>query len=168
MPFCGICFEEVEIDEKTGFCSECSKIMGEEEKEKVSIRTVQSRWDETDQIFFLNGMGWATSPTGRSFILGKEEEIVGAINAREIPKEVGTLQKEEYERIFRILEENNEQGRTKNGSGRVRKSNIRASKTGKRSNKRIRSVSGSRGRNKHPRTTKTTKRASLPPTRLKK
>ena len=166
MPFCVICLSNVEVKNEKGYCSSCEKYIKDEEKHRLSMGANPAKWDSTGEIYLLEGKGWAISPTGRSFVLGEEKEILEVINSRKIPTGINKTRQKEYERIFKILEEkDNESGRNKGGDN---KSDIRAPKIGKRSSQRVRSVRNTGNRDKHFRPTKAPKRVTIPRTRLKK
>jgi len=166
LEYCLICFRDVKKVNEEGQCPECSEFMGEEEEHRLAIRSSPIRFDSTDSICFLEGNGWSISPNGESFVLGEEKVIEEIIRLRKIPPGVSRTQREEYERIFKGLEEKeNESRRSRDGDGN---SNVRAPKVSKRGSKRIRPVRNTGNRDKHFKPTKAPKRTTISRFRLKK
>jgi len=165
MKFCKICLEETEEINENNHCKKCIKFLEEDAKEKLLLKTNLTRWDKSEQIYFLDGKGWITSSKGEVYFLGEEKDVEEILNSQIIPEGTNPIFIEEYIRIFKLLEEKDEK-RTSATARRI--SNVRASKSNQRSNKRVRSMSNSRGRDKYIDKVKTSKKTPASRTRLKK
>jgi len=63
-------------------------------------------WDGTGQVFFTGGLGFAVSPVGDTFVLGKEASVLEAMKTQCIPEDATPLQRAEYIRLFQLQKEN--------------------------------------------------------------
>ncbi|MFC1933243.1 hypothetical protein ACFLXU_06455 [Chloroflexota bacterium] len=59
-------------------------------------------WDDTGQVFFTGGNGWAVAPALHRFILGSETTVLEVLRTGKMPDDATPLQRAEYERISEL------------------------------------------------------------------
>jgi len=156
LPQCNVCLLEVKKIDSNNRCEDCAKSLEDGEKEKEALKESQSHWDKTGQVFFVLNKGFITSPSGNTLILGDEKKVLEILESKKLPAGLNKAQKIEYSRIFKIMED--EENARRSGESN---SDIRAPKSGKRNNQRVRSLRTSRSRNKYTKKTKAPKRLSV-------